>query len=363
MRTNLEYASPVENTASGEEAFEIVQRHRKTFEERFAVDPLEDEFPRFAQQLGREGIWLARADDNTAGAFKWRGALVGATKLQEQGHDSLVVPSAGNHARGAILAAKILGMAVHVVVPETAPPAKKEGLSELWDDPRLTVHAVGTSFDESLEWARANPHYGELLHPYDDQNVIAGGGTWVDDLIEKMRLSGHLDDLKVVVAPAGGSGLVAGTANRLKERGFAHVMVYAAEGEGNDSASRSIQKGERVEASGPNPRFGGAAVRLVGEHGFKAYNEHSETLGILPVTLDEVDRLTEDYEADRYDRLRNDTPNYEPTSLVGVAAVKLAAALHPEGDIVVIGTGHNAPLYPEMSDRRISKVWAGTFPR
>lgn len=345
MTASLEFTSSTRNTASSDEALEIINRHRDAVEERFVVDPLTAEFPRFAQQLGREGLWLARADDNLAGAFKWRGALVGATKLQEQGHDSLTVPSAGNHARGAILAAKILGMNITVVVPESAPPAKKEGLKELWDDPRLSVRAIGATFDESLEWAQANPQYGELLHPYDDLNVIAGQGTVIDDLVGELQRIGRLDLLEAVVAATGGGGLAKGMADRLEELGFGHITVYSAEGEGNDSASRSVRKGERTEASGPNPRFGGSAVKLMGGYAFKAYSEHEGRLITLPVSLDEVDVLTEDYETDHHDLMRDNTPNYEPTSLVGVAAVKWAAELHPEGDVVVIGTGHNAPLW------------------
>jgi threonine dehydratase len=358
MTTGLEFAPTRQNTASGEEALEIIDRHRNTVEEHFALDPLEAEFPRFAQQLGREGLWLARADDNLAGAFKWRGAVVGATKLQEQGYDSLIVPSAGNHARGAILAAKILGMAIHVVVPETAPPAKKEGLQELWDDPRLTVHAIGATFDESLEWALANPQYGELLHPYDDPNVIAGQGTVATEIISALRTLGRLDELKAIVAGSGGLGLGAGVADSLEDHQLDGIAVYAAEGQGNDSFSRSIHFGERADASSPNPRFGGGAVRMIGQHGFKAYNAHQGRLSTIPVSNDEIDVLTEDYESDRHDLIRDNTPNYEPTSLVGVAAVKWAAKLHPEGDIVVIGTGHNAPLWtPQKRVLQPTNVW------
>jgi threonine dehydratase len=359
MTVSLEYTPSTQNTASGDEAFEIIDRHRKLFEERFVVDPLEAEFPRFTQQLGGNGLWLARADDNLAGAFKWRGALVGATKLKERGYDSLIVPSAGNHARGAILAAKILNMRLHVVVPETAPPAKKEGLRELWtDEHMLTIHTNGKSFDESLEWALENQQYGELLHPFDDQNVIAGQGTVIDDLVEHLRQSGRLDLLEAVVAATGGGGLAKGMADRLEDLGQGHVTAYAAEGEGNDSFSRSIRSGERVDASGPNSRFGGSAVRMVGEHAFKAYGEHDGRLVTVPVSTDEVDVLSEDYEADRRDLMRETTPNYEPTTLVGVAAVKQVARLHPRGDVVVIGTGHNAPLWtPQKRVVQATRVW------
>jgi threonine dehydratase len=358
MTASLEFTTPRQNIASSDEAFEIIERHRKTVEEHFVVDPLEAEFPRFAQHLGREGLWLARADDNLAGAFKWRGALVGATKLQEQGHESLIVPSAGNHARGAILAAKILGMRIHVVVPETAPPAKKEGLQELWDDPRLTVHAIGATFDDSHEWALANPQHGEMLHPYDDPNVIAGQGTVATEIIRALRALGRLDELKAIVAGSGGTGLAAGTADSLEEHQLDDVMVYAAEGEGNDSFSRSIRQGERVDASGPNPRYGGGAVRMIGQHGFKTYNSHQGRLTTISVSNDEVDAVTEDYETDRHDLMRDTTPNYEPTSLVGIAAVRWAAMLHPEGDIVVIGTGHNAPLWtPQKKVLQPTNVW------
>jgi hypothetical protein len=97
---------------------------------------------------------------------------------------------------------------------------------------------------------------------------------------------------------------------------------------------------------------------MIGQHGFKAYNAHQGRLSTIPVSNDEIDVLTEDYESDRHDLIRDNTPNYEPTSLVGVAAVKWAAKLHPEGDIVVIGTGHNAPLWtPQKRVLQPTNVW------
>lgn len=345
MTTSLELQSPKVDIANGDEALEIVNRHRADVEDHFRVDPLEVELPTLSYRIGRRGIYLAEAADNLAGAFKWRGALVGATKLQEQGYDSLVVPSAGNHARGAILAARILGMSIHVVVPKTAPPAKKEGLKDLWDDQNLNIHAVGQTFDEAYDWAIMNGHLGALLHPYDDPNVLAGQGTLVDDTLAA------LDDpsrLRHYVVSSGGFGGPSGALKRFQELGRHDVIVHAVEADGSNSLSKSIDKNEVTDADSPNARFGGSAVLRIGEHGFHIYQDNPNNLKPIGVSDAEVDHVTHEYELDRKDLLREDTPNYEPTTLKAMAALPKIALKYTHGDIVVVGTGHNAPLWQQQ---------------
>lgn len=325
-------------------------------EDHFRIEHLEVEFPYLARKLGGRGVFLARAEDNPAGTFKWRGAMVGAYLLQEEGVESIVVPSAGNHARGAVYAARTLDMEAHIVIPTTAPPAKKEGLRELWDSPQLNVHAVGASFNDALDFAVAHPEFGTLLHPFDDPRVASGQGTLVDDILESQPNTQH------IVVPVGGGGLLSGIRNRLDELDRRDVVVHGVEASGSNSLSQSLARQEVTAATAPNPRYGGSAVRKTGKHTL-AVCMHSANVQLVGVTDETVDSLIEGYAQTRHDLIREATPPYEPTSLVALAG--LTQICHnTQGDVVVVGTGHNAPLYtPPTSRLHPQYVAAGTFPK
>jgi threonine dehydratase len=339
MTATLEAYQPPVHTASGDEAFAIIDMYRHEVKDHFTVEALTAEFPSYARRLGGKGAHLAHAEDNLAGAFKWRGAFVGAFELARQGHESLVVPSAGNHARGAILAAKVLDMDIHVVVPRSAPPAKCERLASLWASPKLAVHTVGQSYDESLAWALGNPQSGALLHPYDDPYVTAGQGTLVDDILNVQA------DVRHIVVPVGGGGLLAGILHRLQEKGRHDVHVHAIEADGSNSLTLSLNEGTSVPAKGPNARYGGSAVRYAGD---QAIMEASSYPNLHFYTADEesVDELIDEYQQDRIELLRRATPNLEPTSLVAIAGLEQVVRAYPDDAITVVGTGQNDALRP-----------------
>lgn len=331
----------VATTARGDEALAIIDHYRQTVGDRTHVDELEVEFPYYAHELGLRGVAIADLGDNLSGAFKWRGAMVGATTLQQQGAERMIAPSAGNHARGAVLAAKALDMALTVAVPSTAPHAKREGIRDLWGSSQLEVRVAGSSFDDSLRWAYQQP--GALLHPYDNPVVIAGQGTAVDDI-----LSLH-PDTKHIVMPIGGGGLAAGVLGRLHELGRNDIQVHLAEATGSNSASRSLQHGEVTTADQPNTRYGGSAVQRIGAHAYRVLRR-SQHAHLLQVPEHDVDELSSLYEDGRRELMRTDTPNYEPTTLVAVAALKQLR--HLNEPVTVLGTGHNDSIYPHRSPAR-----------
>ncbi len=322
-------------TPNGDEAYEIIDSYRSRVEDYTRVEDLMVEFPDYAHEHALENVMLANLSDNLSGAFKWRGAIVGATHLAERGVDKIVAPSAGNHARGAILAAKALDMCITVVVPTTAPHAKSQGLRDLWQSSQLSIESVGNTFDQSLRYALHQS--GELLHPYDNPLVMAGQGTIVDDVLRAAP------DTKHLVMPLGGGGLAAGVLGRLEELGRTDVNVHLAEAPGNNSMSNSMTRGSLSAAERPNPRFGGTAVRKIGTLAYQQFRR-SSNLHVLQVPESMVDELSESYLTSRHVYMREDTPNFEPTSLVAVAG---AAMLAPtDGKVVVLGTGQNDTIYP-----------------
>ena len=324
---------------SGDEALAIIDKYRGEFEDRTSLSPSDMEFP-YLDLDTPDAVHILETGDNKAGAFKWRGALVGAMALQRAGHDRLVVPSAGNHARGAVLAAKVLDMSIDVVVPSTAPLAKREGLHDLWANSRNRLHVAGATFDESLAYAS---HFmkrrgGALLHPYDDASVVSGQGTIVDDLLREDSEVDH------VVLPVGGGGLLAGVASRLEELGRNDVHITAVEATGSNSLSRSLRRKRVVAAEAPNPAYGGSAVRYVGSHALTAALTYPN-LRIVTADEGDVSHVMSTYVQSRNDLMRTEryfVPAYEPTSLVAVAGLYKIVTDYRK--TVVIGTGHNAPL-------------------
>jgi threonine dehydratase len=182
-----------------------------------------------------------------------------------------------------------------------------------------------------------------LLHPYDNDSVIAGQGTVVDDV-----LALH-PDTKHFVMPIGGGGLATGILRRLDELQRNDITVQVAEASGSNSTTKSLSRGELTRADKPNARYGGSAVQRIGHRAFQEF-QRSSNLNIVQVPERDVDMLSMLYLDGRRDLLRETTPNFEPTTLVAVAALRQLR--HLQGPITVLGTGRNDHVYPERQTRR-----------
>jgi threonine dehydratase len=335
----------------GDEALEIIDMYRDIVDDQLSVDPLTDEFPYIEDLIDDTSkISLASAHDNKAGTFKWRGAIVKAVQLQRMGVESIRVPSAGNHLRGSVLAAKALDLCMHGVVPTTAPRAKTQGAQDLWPGGRFFLHKKGSTFDESLAWTLKHKAMGELIHPYDDPWVIAGQGTIVDDILEQVNDVGH------IIVPVGGGGLVAGILTRLRELERADITVHGVEAPDNNSLSRSLQKGRQTAIEAVNLRYGGSAVKKVGIQTL-AVCMRADNLRLWNVTEQEVDSVVENYEWGRRDLLRSNTPNLEPTSLVAITSLRQIIKEYPDERVVVVGTGQNDSLTKVHGQMYVTNVW------
>jgi len=144
------------------------------------------------------------------GSFKVRGAANKLRRLGDRCRAGVVAASAGNHAMALAHAARALGVPCHVFMPAEAPLTKVEGTRALG----ATVELEGQSVDEcfSLAVECAQRRGMELVHPFDDPDVVAGQGTLGLELVE------DVPDLAKVVVPVGGGGLAAGVAIAVKSR-------------------------------------------------------------------------------------------------------------------------------------------------
>ena len=145
------------------------------------------------------------------GSFKIRGAYVRMLRLTEEERAlGVVAASAGNHAQGVALAAKLLGIKATVFMPEGAPIPKLNATRGYGAE--VVFH--GAYLDQSLEEAmRFSAETGAvLIHPYDHEDIVAGQGTCGLEIMEQAP------DVETVLIPLGGGGLVAGSPPRSRRR-------------------------------------------------------------------------------------------------------------------------------------------------
>jgi threonine dehydratase len=139
------------------------------------------------------------------GAFKFRGACNAVFSLsEEEAQKGVATHSSGNHAAALALAARMRGIAAHIVMPRTSPEIKKKavagyGANITFCEP--TLQARESTLAEVIKGTGATE-----IHPYNNFHVIAGQGTAAKELIED---SGTFD---TILAPVGGGGLLSGTA-------------------------------------------------------------------------------------------------------------------------------------------------------
>ncbi|MCB2129516.1 MAG: pyridoxal-phosphate dependent enzyme [Rhodobacteraceae bacterium] len=188
------------------------------------------------------------------GAFKVRGAANAVFGLSdEQARAGVATHSSGNHASCLSYAAMLRGIPCNVVMPRTAPQAKKDTVRRYGGV--ITESEPSTSSREAT-FARVQAATGgDFVHPYNDPRVIAGQGTCSKELIEQT------DGLDMVVAPIGGGGMISGTCLTLSTLA-PETRVIAAEPEQADDAYRSFKAGHIIADDAPKTIADGLLVPL-----------------------------------------------------------------------------------------------------
>ena len=208
-----------------------------------------------------------------AGAFKFRGACNAVWALADaDAAHGVVTHSSGNHGAALALAAKTRGIAAHVVVPEGAVAAKVAAIRAYG----ATLHVCAPTLVAREEAAAriARETGAVLVHPFTNEQVIAGQGTAA---LELLREAGELDAL---IAPIGGGGLIGGSA--IAAKGICpQIRVFAAEPEGAADAFESLRRGMRVTDIVPDTICDGLRATF-GEINFALLREYG--VEVLPVS-------------------------------------------------------------------------------
>ena len=191
-------------------------------------------------------VYLKLESLQPIGSFKIRGAWNAVRKLTPaQMQDGVWTVSAGNAAQGVAFAAKLAGVPCSVMVMETAPATKLRSIE------RLGATIVTASYDEcwrTVEAHASNRMRGHFVHPFDDDDFIAGNATAGLEILE------DLPDVDAVVAALGGGGLLSGIGSVIKAR-QPNVKLYAAEPATAAPLSLSLQRGEASRFEGWTASF------------------------------------------------------------------------------------------------------------
>lgn len=189
-----------------------------------------------------------------AGAFKVRGACNAVFGLPEDMAEAGVCThSSGNHALSLSYAAGRRGIPCNVVMPRTAPQAKKDAVRRYGGI--ITECEPSTSSREAVFAEVQARTGGEFVHPYNDPRVIAGQATCSAELLDQ---TGGLD---AVVAPIGGGGMISGTCLTLSNLS-PETAIFAAEPEQADDAARSFRAGHIIADDAPETIADGLKVPL-----------------------------------------------------------------------------------------------------
>ncbi|MCM3759246.1 pyridoxal-phosphate dependent enzyme [Alkalihalobacillus oceani] len=199
------------------------------------------------------------------GSFKLRGAYNKiATLTPKEKEHGVITASAGNHALGVSLASKWLQTKATVVVPTTAPSMKKESCKALG----ANVIEAGTVYDMAYSKARQIEASSDktYIHPVADADVIAGQGTIGLEILEQ------LPQVKQIIVPLGGGGLVSGIAIAVKSVDPS-VKVIAVQPEGSDAYFRSYKAGKSIELTEVNTLADGLALKKIEPYLLKLIEE------------------------------------------------------------------------------------------
>ncbi|HEY5258845.1 MAG TPA: threo-3-hydroxy-L-aspartate ammonia-lyase [Candidatus Baltobacteraceae bacterium] len=223
-------------------------------------------------------VFLKCENFQRMGAFKFRGAYNALATLDaSQREGGVVAFSSGNHAQGVALAAKLLGIAATIVMPQDAPASKVAATREYGAD--VIFYDRATMNRDEIAGGIARERGATLISPYDNQWIIAGQGTAALELLEEVP------GLEAIVTPVGGGGLLSGTA--LAAHGIdASIALWGVEPEAGDDFARSLAAGERVKIDVPATIADGLQTQSPGTLTFPIVREHAA--GIVTVGDDQL---------------------------------------------------------------------------
>ena len=265
----------------------------------------------FLSKTFNSEIYLKKENLQLTGSFKLRGAFNRIANLDEKSKEKgVVAASAGNHAQGLAFAANHFGIEATIFMPEATPLTKVSGVKSHGGKVVLT----GENFDEAYSAAmKLKEEKGcEFIHPFADDDVIAGQGTMAFELLD------DVENLKQIIVPIGGGGLISGIAIAIKAIN-PDIKIIGVVASGAPAMKESYKSQMAIDSKSVKTIADGIAVKNV-------------TPKMLDIIVDHVDDIVEVSD--------NEIANailflLEKEKLVveGAGAVAVAAIMHEKVEI------------------------------
>ncbi len=223
-------------------------------------------------------LYLKPENLQNTGSFKLRGSGYKIAMLSdEEKAKGVIACSAGNHAQGVALAATKCGISSLICLPDTAPISKIEATKAYGAQVCLVEGVYDDAYNKALE---LKEEFGyTFVHPFDDENVIAGQGTIGLEIVNE------LDNIDAVIVPIGGGGLISGVAYAIKSI-RPSIKVYGVQAAGAPSMYNSIHNGHIETLGSVSTIADGIAVKRPGDLTYEMVNNYVDDIAL--VTEDEI---------------------------------------------------------------------------
>jgi threonine dehydratase len=299
---------------------------------------------KLSNEIGAQA-YLKAENLQRSGSFKIRGAYNKISSLTPKEKErGVITASAGNHAQGVAVAARLNNIKATIVLPEFAPLTKVAATKAQGAE----VILKGGSFDEAVAYSKElGAERGMIyVHAFEDEKIIAGQGTI------GLEISEAVPDISAVVVPIGGGGVCSGIAIAIKSL-LPNTRVYGVQAASVPSIRESIKAGHPVEVQAQPTIADGIAVKRPGEL----------TLPIIKEFVDEVVEVSEDEIAQAvYHCVQNNRLVVEGAGAAGVAALlarKIPVTSDDKVCAVLCGGNIDANLLARILEQVL--VWQGRY--
>ena len=223
-------------------------------------------------------LYLKPENLQNTGSFKLRGSGYKIAMLSdEEKARGVIACSAGNHAQGVALAASKCGISSLICLPDTAPISKIEATKAYGAKVCLVEGVYDDAYNKALE---LKEEFGyTFVHPFDDENVIAGQGTI------GLEILNALDNIDAVIVPVGGGGLISGVAYAIKSL-RPSIKVYGVQAAGAPSMYNAIHSGHIETLDHVATIADGIAVKTPGDLTYEMVSKYVDDIAL--VTEDEI---------------------------------------------------------------------------
>ncbi|QDJ13011.1 threonine ammonia-lyase, biosynthetic [Mergibacter septicus] len=273
------------------------------------ITPLQP-MEKLSARLGNQ-VLIKREDRQPVHSFKLRGAYAMMSSLTEtQRKAGIIAASAGNHAQGVALSAKLLGLKALIVMPQNTPKIKVEAVQAFGGE----VLLFGANFDEAKAKAIALSESEKMsfIPPFDHPMVIAGQGTLALEMLQQYS------ELDRIFVPVGGGGMAAGVAVLIKQL-MPEIKVIGVESKDSACLYAAFQAGKPVDLERVGLFADGVAVKRIGNETFRLCQQYLDDLVL--VDSDEVCAAMKDV-------FENVRAIAEPSGALALAGLKKYAKEH-----------------------------------